>query len=143
MRSYVTNRQSRVRSSGTLFRPFQVVSGVLQGSLLEPIVFKLIINNICNSLNHCKFLFSADGLNIFRVISSLLPSDINSASDWCAANSSKTIVQSYEYQLRHAGIARTSSVKDLSVFLIQNYIFAIVLISHFLNAQSYWALFDP
>jgi hypothetical protein len=68
--------------------------------------------------------------------------------DWCAANSarlniSKTRVMSYsrkknilsyEYQLCHTAITRTSSIKDLGAFLIQNYIFTIMLISYFLNA---------
>jgi hypothetical protein len=52
-------------------------------------------------------------------------------SDWCAANSMrlninktrvmsysrKTNVLSYEYQLCHTAIARTSSIKDLGVFI--------------------------
>jgi hypothetical protein len=86
-RSYLTNRQSRVRVSGTLSPPFKVTSGVTQGSVLELFLFIVFSNDLCNSINHCKFLISADDLKIVRIINSphdclFLQSDINSASDW-------------------------------------------------------------
>jgi hypothetical protein len=108
---------------------------VPQGSLLGPFLFNLFINDVFNSINHCKFLIFADDLKISRVINSsddclLLQSDINSVSDWCAANSMrlsickmhvmsysrKKNILSYEYQLCHTAIARTSSIEDLGVF---------------------------
>jgi hypothetical protein len=50
-----------------------------------------------NSINHCKLFIFADDLKIFRVINSshdcfLLQSDVNSVSDWCAANSMRLIL---------------------------------------------------
>jgi hypothetical protein len=39
-RIYLTNRQSRVSVSGTLSLPFQVTSGVPQGSLLGALSFQ-------------------------------------------------------------------------------------------------------
>jgi hypothetical protein len=87
------------------------------------------------SIQHCKFLFFADDLKIIRVITSsrdclLLQSDVDSVSDWCAANSMrvnghktrvmtysrKTNVLCYYYRLCRSAIARTTSIKDLSVF---------------------------
>jgi hypothetical protein len=86
-RSYLINRQSRVRVSGTLSLPFQVTSGVPQGSVLGPFLFNIFINDLCNTVNYCKLLIFADNLKIFRVICFLLQSDINSVSGWCTANS--------------------------------------------------------
>jgi hypothetical protein len=41
---------------------------------------------------------------------------------------------SYEYQLCHATITHTSSIKGLDVFLIQSYISTALLITYFLKA---------
>jgi hypothetical protein len=134
-RSYLTNRRSRVRVCGTLSQPFEVTSGVSQGSVLAPILFNLFINDLCSSVHYCKLLIFADNLKIFDVINSphaclLLQSDISSVSDWCIANSMrlntaktrvvsysrKTKFLSYNYQLCRATITHASSIEDKGVF---------------------------
>jgi hypothetical protein len=90
--SYLTNKRSRVRVYGALSQPFQVTSGMPQGSVLGPFLFNLFINGLCSSVHYCKLLIFADDLKIVRVINSphdclLLQSDIVSMSDYCIANS--------------------------------------------------------
>jgi hypothetical protein len=132
---FLVNRQSQVRVSGTLSLPLQITSGVTQGSLLGHFLFNVFINDLCNSIKHCKFVIFADDFKIVCVFISphdclLRKSDINSVSDWSAANSmrlyiaktflmsyfSRTNVLRYEYQLWHAATTHTSCITDLGVF---------------------------
>ncbi|PNF20040.1 hypothetical protein B7P43_G05817 [Cryptotermes secundus] len=135
-RSYLSNRKSQVRVSGVLSSPFEVLSGVPQGSVLGPLLFNVFINDMCDAVAHSKCLLFADDIKIYRAISSphdcyLLQSDVNSIQGWCIANCmklniSKTKVISftrktnlliYDYKLFQTSIARTDSVKDLGVFI--------------------------
>jgi retron-type reverse transcriptase len=57
-RSYLFNRQSFVR-----------ISGVPQGSTLDPLLFNIFINDICDSIHNSQSLLFADDLKIYHSIS--------------------------------------------------------------------------
>jgi hypothetical protein len=44
--SYLSGWQSQVRVSGVLSSPFEIISGVPQGSVLGPLLFNVVINNM-------------------------------------------------------------------------------------------------
>jgi hypothetical protein len=86
--SYLANRQSSVRISGTLSSFYVVKSGVPQRSSLGPLLFNIFINDICDSISYSKYLLFADDLKIYCNINNvhdckLLQSDINSVQKWC------------------------------------------------------------
>jgi hypothetical protein len=90
-RSYLSNRHSQVCVSGILSSPFEVLSGVPQGSVLGPPLFNVFIHDLCDAISHSKYLHFADDIKIYRAIKSpedfnLLQSDINSIHGWCTAN---------------------------------------------------------
>jgi hypothetical protein len=64
--SYLTNRQSSVRISDTSSLPFEVPSGVPQGSILGPLLFNIFINHLCAVIEYSNFLLFADDVKIFR-----------------------------------------------------------------------------
>jgi hypothetical protein len=55
-RSYLPNRLSRVPYSGALSSPFQILSGVQQGSVLELLLFNAFTIYLCN-VNFAIILF--------------------------------------------------------------------------------------
>jgi hypothetical protein len=133
---YYHNYKSQVRISGIPSSPFEVLSGVPQGSVLGPLLFNVFINDLCDAIAHSKYLLFADDVKIYRAVKSpqdcdLLQSDIYSIQGWCIANcmklnisktkvisfSRKTNMLIYDYNLCQSSINRTDSIKDLGLFI--------------------------
>jgi hypothetical protein len=91
-RSYLTNRQSHVRVSGTISSHFELFSGVPQGSVLGPLLSKTrFINDLYDVISYSRYLIFADDIKIYRAINStkdctLLQSDTDSVRSWCTDN---------------------------------------------------------
>ena len=65
IKSYTTNRKQFVEINGCASELLNVTREVPQGSILDPKLVVLDINDICNVPNLAKFIFFTDDTNIF------------------------------------------------------------------------------
>jgi hypothetical protein len=92
--SYLTNRNQVTRVSGSTSKPTPITSGVVQGSVLGPILFLLYINTALSYVTHgTPFLF-ADDVKLaysfprtdFSTTIKHVQEDLNSLSNWSQAS---------------------------------------------------------
>ena len=92
---YLKDRYQRVVVGGTFSRTLPVNSGVLQGSILGPLLFVLFIDDIYESISEGTHMaLYADDTKIWCKISSysdciILNNDIASLSEWACRNKMK------------------------------------------------------
>lgn len=132
--SYLRDRTQVVKFNGIISKEILVTSGVPQGSHLGPILFLVFINDLVNIFTNCQFLFYADDLKIFRIITndhdcSLLQLEVNKILEWCLLNRmelniSKCKIISFSrkkspilhpYFISRSPLPRTSLMNDLGV----------------------------
>ena len=90
--SYLTNRTQSVSIENHLSSAANISSGVPQGSVLEPLLFILYINDLPLAVGLSSVMLYADDTVIFSAASSIdqlqlnLSLDLNNVSNWLTAN---------------------------------------------------------
>ena len=89
IKAFLTNRQQRVIINGTSSDWTGVTSGVLQGTVLGPLLFLIYINDIVSNVRHLNTSLFADDCALYRTINDandciLLQEDLNAISNWSA-----------------------------------------------------------
>lgn len=132
--NYLSGRRQYVRYGCYVSSPYFTHSGVNQGSILGPLLFLLMINDVVKVFKHAKCLLYADDLKVYMetVAESdcmLLQDDIDAFLEWSELNRmelnlSKCYVMSFsrnrqpiwhEYKLGEGGVIRTEKMCDLGV----------------------------
>ena len=92
--SSLSNRNHFVRILGGVSSDGSVLSGVPQGTVLEPLLFLVLLSDISSDINHSSVVSFADDTRVYR--------QINEISD-CSLlqNDSKFQHMSYHHQLQH------------------------------------------
>ena len=90
--NYLFNRQHFVEFNTTRSKYQEITCGVPQGSILGPLLFLLLMNDIEHVITSCEVLLYADDMAIFfasknvSLIESTLTKDLQQISDWLIKN---------------------------------------------------------
>ena len=137
--SYLTCRLQRVVINGVHFELSNVLSGVLQGSIIGPNLFLIFINDLPSVLKYSKCLLYANDAKFYKTVYDIhdclkLQLNLNSIALWCQSwklslNISKCCIISFtlnnlqisfDYTLNCTKFLRVAIIKDLGIFLTSN-----------------------
>ncbi|CAH8292204.1 unnamed protein product [Schistosoma rodhaini] len=91
IKSFLTNRYQITKLNSTTSTPRPITSGVVQGSVLGPLLFIIYINNICKCFTTGKTYLYADDLKVIyktdvgdvRSTMQTIQHELNKVDDWC------------------------------------------------------------
>ena len=135
--SFLVNRTQRVLVNGTASIPIQVMSGIIQGSVLGPLLFMIMINDIDQKVFSSHVSCFADDTRVLQHISELsdcssLQSDLNAIFSWAEENNMEFNNLKFELiryntmpttqfvtyaDSNKSSIIEKSSVKDLGILM--------------------------
>ena len=118
IKSFLTNRTQRVVVNGTCSSPCGVTSGVLQGSVLGPILFLIYINDITSNI-HSQLRLFADDCLVYRPIYS--PADHKTFQDDLYKLSVMADVWQMRFNVKKCCILCVSTLHSTSNFIYTMY----------------------
>lgn len=140
--SYLTNRSLCVKIGSNESSSFTNLSGVPQGSNLGPLLFSLFINDASLVLPPGTRLFYADDTKVYMIVDSLddchhLQRLLNDFEAWCSRNCMTLSIEKcqvisfnrkrnpihFQYTLSGTAIERVQRVRDLGVWLDEEFTF--------------------
>ena len=74
---YLTNRKQYVRFNNHNSDTTNIFTGVLQESILGPLIFSILINNLIHTSDKCKFIMYADDTTIYFNLENFDPETLN------------------------------------------------------------------
>jgi Reverse transcriptase (RNA-dependent DNA polymerase) len=135
-KSFLTDRTQRIKFQSKLSDPIEVRSGVPQGAVLSPLLFKLFNNDLTLILLGCILSLFADDLKISLIIRSLndtqvLQDALHKLRLWCLRNGMSlnedkcyviTFTRSNDYidgayMINNTLLRRVFDIRDLGVIL--------------------------
>ena len=134
---YLSNRTQAVKVKGHISSERRVTSGVIQGSVLGPLLFIIFVNDVDDVVTNCSLLKYADDIRIYRCFKSdnksqlenskLFQKDIGALSAWSTKwdlkfNISKCCVLHFgrannlaEYKMNNCSIPKKEKERDLGI----------------------------
>ena len=104
-KSYLSNRKQCVKFKNTKTEYELITCGVPQGSILEPLLFLIYINDLQNASTILKFILFADDTNIFlsdkdiKTLFCTLNSELKKVNQWLLYNRLTLNVDKTKYTL--------------------------------------------
>ena len=117
--AFLTNRSFQVRISSAHSQVKHLHNGIPQGSVLSPLLFAVMINDLPTCLNSEVALFADDVCfwetdTDIKVLNKLAQSSLNKINAWCNINGFKTSIN------KSAALLFTKKRKNKEVSLILN-----------------------
>jgi hypothetical protein len=119
-KSYLSNRYIKVKVKNTTSDNYLMTYGTPQGSVLGPLMYLILANDLVKTLKFCNCVTFADDTTVFASGSNLkflfrkINEDLKSLSDWFDSNSLTLNVEKSKYilfrskrkEIDHSGIAK-------------------------------------
>lgn len=140
--AYLRNRTQVVVFNGHMSNAVIVSSGVVQGSVLGPLLYIIFINDLIQCFQNCEILMFADDLKIFKIVQSYndcvdIQRDLDSFNSYCLENglflaldkckvisfTKKRNRVMYDYRINSNVLSRVSVIRDLGVTFDEKLIF--------------------
>ena len=140
--SYLTNRTKRIKI-GSIFSDWNMLKGILQGSILGPLPFNIFINDlfflsakreICNFADY-NSLYSC-GMNLNKIFSNLMQ-DMQNVYEWFVCNSLKANPDKFQVIILGNKGSRILQIGDITIKSDSSVTLLIITIDSKLNFKEY------